>query len=105
MLLVLALLLCSLAACGASAAAETKTETPVPEGSAPEETANTEAITETKEEGTVTGMTGGMMMGNPWTDCESREEAEKAVAEMIEKVRDYVGKYIYSTEGEEREDE
>ena len=31
----------------------------------------------------------------------SREEAENAVAGMIEEVRKYVGNYIYSTEGEE----
>ena len=31
----------------------------------------------------------------------TREEAEAAVAEMIEKVRSYVGEYIYSTDGEE----
>ena len=31
----------------------------------------------------------------------SREEAETAVAEMIEKVSEYVGNYIYSTDGEE----
>ena len=31
----------------------------------------------------------------------SREEAEHAVAEMVEQVKKYVGKYIYSTEGEE----
>lgn len=32
---------------------------------------------------------------------QSREEAEQAIAEMIEKVGHYVGEYIYSTEGEE----
>ena len=31
----------------------------------------------------------------------SREEADHAVAEMVEQVKKYVGKYIYSTEGEE----
>ena len=31
----------------------------------------------------------------------SREEAENAIAEMTEKVKEYVGEYIYSTEGEE----
>ena len=89
LLLALALLLGLLAGCGVKPAEAAGTGENTGESA---ETVQEAAGINTAESGAAAAaepakegaMTSGMMMGNPWTDCESKEEAEKLAGFKID---------------------